>query len=603
MINEMTKPQIDAIRTQMRQEMGQHLPVWKLAAKYIAPKRVKTDGRRVDGSRKDQHIIRNKAGRSLRTFVSGMMNGATPRARPWFDLVASDPSVMDLANVKRYMEQNEKILNNYFQVSNLYRALPLMYKDVGIFSNAACAQLPHPRFGFYFYPYAIGTFAFSCDAEGNTNMFTRDTTLTVRQVVEQFAPMNPSSGRPDLSRMDQAVRAAWDSARYLDEVKVAQVIVPNPNYNPTMARQSLDPKASKYQAYTYILGVGGSTAGIPHQGGMGFRDNARNHTSDGAYNSVDIETPEFLKVSGYNYFPIITPRWEIEPEGNYGIDGPGHIALSDIITLQEQEKLRMEGSYKLVRPPMVGHASLRRYHSSILAGGITYMDDRGMNIGFKPAFEVGPALAELVANQREVESAIGSAFYEDLFMMLSGEEVKSHVTAAEVNERSAERMAVLAPVLGQWDFDISSKIINNSLMILEGQGKLPDRPPEMEDRDIRPEYTSILAQAAKASLITTQERFMNHLTSVAQATNNPGLMRIVREEQYIREYGANMGLNPQLLRDEREFAQITQQAAQQAAQQQQMAQMAEQAQTAKTLSEARVDNGSLLDTMQQASAV
>ena len=34
----------------------------------------------------------------------------------------------------------ESILNSHFQVSNLYKILPLVYKDVGIFSNAAFAM-------------------------------------------------------------------------------------------------------------------------------------------------------------------------------------------------------------------------------------------------------------------------------------------------------------------------------------------------------------------------------------------------------------------------------------------------------------------------------
>jgi len=527
-----------------------------------------------------------------------MMNGATPRSRPWFDLVASEPGMRDKSSVKNYMEASEKNLNNYFQVSNLYRALPLMYKDVGLFSNAACAQLPHPRYGFYFYPYAVGTFAFSCDAEGNTNMFTRDTTMTVRQVVEQFAPMGPNN-HIDFSKMDKAIKASWDAARYLDEVRIAQVIVPNPAYNPSMARTSLNPLASKFQAFTYVLGVGGGTNGIPIQGGTGFRDNARNQDNG----KQETENPEFIKVSGYNYFPVITPRWEIEPEGNYGIDGPGQVALSDVITLQEQEKLRMEGSYKLVRPPMLGHSSLRRHHSSILAGGITYMDDRGMNVGFKPAFEVGPALADLVANQKDVEMAIQTAFYEDLFRMFSSQEVKSHVTKAEMDERSAERMAVLAPVLGQWDFDISSKIIGNSITILDSQKRLPQRPPEMENQDIRPEYTSILAQAAKASLITTQERFMNFAASMSDATGDPTLKRLAKGEQYLREYAANIGLNPQLLNNEGEFKKIVEDMSKANQERNKIEVAGQQAQTAKTLSETKLAEGSMLDTMATQSAV
>lgn len=588
-VNDLSMARVDAVRMQLRNEMGLQLPTWELAARYIAPRRLKADGQpKQDGSRGDHHIIRNTAGRSLRTFVSGMMNGATPRARPWFDLVTSNPADSEHSKVRNYLQASEKVLQSSLQVSNFYRVLPLAYKDVGIFSNAAFAMLPHARFGFYFYPYTIGSYGFSCDSEGNTVMFSRDTILTVRQVVENFTQLN-DAGRIDWRGIEPAVKAAWESARYLDEVKIAQVILPNPHYNPVTAAQSLDPRAKKFQSYTYVLGMGGSAAGIPYQGGNGFRDQQ---------GQAEGEPREFLRISGYNYFPVITPRWEIEPEGNYGIDGPGLIALSDIITLQEQEKLRLEGINKLVRPPMVGHAALRRHQSSILAGGITYLDDRAMNMGFKPAFQIGPALADLVQNQREVEEAIKSAFFEDIFMMLSGNEPKSHVTAAEVNERSSERMAILAPILGQWDFDLSSKVISNGIQILEDMGRLPPRPREMRS-DVRPEYTSILAQAAKAAQVTTQERFSNFLSSYAQASGNPTLVKIANDEKFVREYADNIGLNPELLRSEAEYAELIESAARAQEQQAEFARAQAQAQTAKTLSETPVNNGSMLDTMSQ----
>jgi hypothetical protein len=591
LLNNLTKTQIESIRLQMRNERDQHLPVWKLLSMYIAPRRLKDDGcPRIDGRRKDQHIIRNTAGQSLRTFVSGMQNGATPRSRPWFDMVTSNPQDMKSSRVQNYLEDSEQIMQNHLQVSNFYRVMPLAYKDIGVFSNSAFAMLPHPRYGFYFYPYTIGTYAYSTDPEGNANMFTRDTVLTVRQTVETFGQLGPT-GQINWSNFDPSIKNAWESARYLDEVTVAQVILPNPNYNPVAAKSAITPLASKYQSFTYMTAMNGQAGGIPFQGGNGFRDEA----------SIGNRS-DYLKVTGYNYFPVIVGRWEQEAEGSYGIDGPGHIALSDIITLQEQEKLRMEGSYKLVKPPMVGHAALRRHQSSILAGGITYLDDRGMNLGFKPAFTVGPALADLVQNKEEVESMIRSAFYEDIFLMLNSQGVKTHVTKAEINERSAERMSILSPVLGQLDFDITSKVINNGIRILEDQERLPQRPDELVGRDLRPEYTSILAQASKASLINTQERFINFLASYAQATSNPALMAIVDDEAFIREYASNIGLNPKLMADEDAFAAALEAAAQNAAQQQQLQTAQIQADSANKLANTPLNNGSLLDTLAQASS-
>lgn len=597
MKNDLSKARIDNLRLQMVHERDLHLPVWKLLSKYIAPRRLKEDhSPRIDGRRKDEHIIRNTAGQSLRTFVSGMMNGATPKSRPWFDMVTANPSDMDSSRVKNYLEDSEKIIQNHLQVSNFYRIMPLAYKDVGIFSNAAFAMLPHPRYGFYFYPYTIGTYAFSTDPEGNANMFTRETTLSVRQCVETFGKLN-DAGRIIWDNFHPHIKNSWEKARYLDDVEISQVICPNNNYNPTVAQKEIDPLYSKYQSFTYMTGFGRGSSSIPYQGGNGFREQQN-------YNKNKLgpdESAEYLKVSGYNYFPVITPRWEQEPEGSYGIDGPGHMALSDIITLQEQEKLRMEGAYKNVRPPMVGHAALRRHASSILAGGITYLDDRSMNMGFKPAFQVGPALADLVQNMQDVEMMVKKAFYEDIFMMLSSQDVKSHVTKAEINERSAERMAILTPVLGQFDFDVSSKIITNAQMILEDQGRLPQRPEELVGRDIRPEYTSILAQASKASLINTQERFINFLSSYAEATGKTEVLAIMEDEQFIRDYADNIGLNPKHLATDQDYAERVEDIVQQKAEQARLDRAAVQAESAQKLSNTPLNNGSLLDTMSQAS--
>jgi len=584
--NRMSKGRIQSIRTQMINERDQHLPTWRLLSKYIVPRRLKEDGSpRIDGRRKDEHIIRNTAGLSLRTYVSGMMNGATPRTRPWFDMVTSDHKLTGDDSVKRYLEDVEKTIQSYLQLGNFYRVLPLAYKDVGVFSNAAFAMLPHPKYGFYFYPYTIGTYAFSTDAEGNSNMFTRDSILTVRQCVETFGNLK-ETGQIDWSNFNPAIKSAWDSARYLDDVNISQVIIPNASFNTETAANSLDPLDKKFQAYTYTTGVGGQSTGplTPDQNSTGFREQQAGNE-------------DYLKVSGYNYFPVITPRWEIEPEGSYGIDGPGHMALSDILTLQDQEIMRMEGAQKLVRPPMVGHASMRRHQSSILAGGITYVDDRAANLKFQPAFTVGPALAELVQNEREVEEMIRSAFYYDIFMMMSGQEVKSHVTKAEINERSAERMTMLSPVLGQFEFDITSKVINNAQLILEGQGRMPEKPEQMRNKSIRPEYTSILAQASKASIINTQERYANFLGSLAQATGNPAIVKLLKEEQYARSYADNIGLDPNLLRTEEEYSDIVEQQNQQAEENRAMERAQVQVDSINKLGNTPAQEGSMLDTL------
>lgn len=580
----LTYAEVEGLRNRLRDDLTKKLNTWELLASYIAPERFKLNPDDKHSSyRKDRNIIKNQAGRSLRTFVSGMMNGATPRSRPWFNLTINNNSKANTSAAKRYFAEAEAVINSHFQVSNLYRILPLAYKDVGIFSNSAFAMLPHPRYGFYFYPFAIGTYAFACDQEGNTNMFTRDFSLTVRQVVEQYATLKPN-GQPDLSGLPSYVQTQWNSARYLETVILTTVILPNPSYNPN--KVSIDPADKKYQSYTYVQAVGGN---LPPQSSSGFR------------NEKSLGEKQFIKVSGYDYFPVITPRWEVAPEESYGVDGPGEIALSDIMTLQEMEKFRLEAIAKMVKPPMVGHASLRRHQASILAGGITYVDDQGALAGFKPAFQLDPKMADLIADQMEYTQAIRSAFYEDLFLMMSGGETKSHVTAAEINEKASERMATLAPVLGQWDQDLSSKVIQNAQIILEQAGRMPKKPKELEGEQLRPEYISILAQAAKASMMNSLERFSNYTASMAQMQQDPSLLKLLKAEDAIRKYADYVAIDPTLVMDENEFQDVKDAIAQQQMAAQQAAAQQQQAATAKDLSAAKIGEGSMLDTMLTAS--
>lgn len=579
-----TLAEVMSLRQSMKDELSYHLPTFRWLAHFIAPNRYQENPEdRTNNQYKIRRIIKNQGGRSLRTFVSGMMNGATPRSRPWFNLTVSDERKASMSNSKKFFSQTEKILNSHFQMSNLYRVLPLSYKDVGVFSTSAFAMLPHPTFGFYFYPFAIGTYGFSCDLEGNPVTFYRDFSMTVRQIVETYANIN-ATGHIDWNNIPEFIKQHWDAKRYTERFVLSQVVMPNSKF--VQKKLSLDPADKKFQSYTYITSAG---SGFPTQSPSGFRNELASNRS------------EFLRVGGYDYFPVIIPRWEVQADRDWGCDGPGDIALGDIMTLNELEKYRLEGIAKLVKPPMVGHASLRRHQSSILAGGITYVDDAGALAGFKPAFQLDPKLAELVAAQQEYTQAVRTAYYEDLFTLFSGQESKTHVTAEEIKEKSGERMAALAPALGQLDHDQNSKIINNAVMILESQKKLPQRPRDLEGDNLQPKYISILALASKVSMMNSIERASNFIVSFATSTQQPELIRVLKGEKVVRTYLDSVAIDPELVATEEEMETVRQGIAEQQQQQNVNLQLQQQAELAKNMSQAKIGEGSMLDTMLEAS--
>lgn len=570
--------EVDHVRTQMMSQRSRYIPTWRTQAEFISPHYFREFADRNNGNRGDSKILATTARRALRTFVSGMQNGATPQAQDWFKLATSNPATSGTQAAKKYFTELEQIFNSHFQISNTYQALPMMYKSMGVFSNSAMAMLPHARFGFYFYPFIVGSYGVGRSSEGDVNTFYRDFTMSVRQTVEMYGKLKPN-GHIDWSSMDSYVKTLWDGKRYQENVMLTNVILPNDK----PVQHSFQPEEKKFQSYTYIMAAGGGS-NIPPQYNRGFR--TMNQDDTGATLHAG-QRNHFISVKGYDYFPVIASGWEIPPEDDYGVDGPGEIAIGDIQELQEMKLARSQAVDKIIRPPMVGPSSLRRHQSSILAGGITYVDENSETAKFRRAFEVDPKVAELVNMQEESIMAIKEAYYEDIFLKLAGDRLTSHVTARAVEEVASEKLTAIGPMLGQLDRDQNSKMIDNAQIILGAQNKLPQAPEELQGENLRPEYISPLAKAAKSQSAQSAEQFLNFAATVAEAFQDPSVLKMINLESMIRKHADFKGVDPNDILGEREFAKVKQAIAQQQQAEQQAAQQQQASETARNLSQAQ----------------
>jgi hypothetical protein len=580
---EMNYPEVTSLRNRLRDNLTRMLPTWQTLSLFLDPGRLTQwpDSSKNDGSRKDFRIIDNEAGRALRIFTSGMANGATPQVRQWFNLTTTDYKIAKRQNVKKYFEDTSAIITTHLQLSNFYRVMNSAYKDLGIFSNSAFAMLPHPRTGFWLYPFAVGTYSFSCDAEGNPDMFYRDFSMTVRQVVQNYAKLSPT-GHIDFSNIPPWVKEQWDAKRYAETMVLTNLIAPN-----SMYKGGFD---KKFYSYTYVQSAGNN---LPPQLSNGFRNEQQK----------GLDASPFIKVTGYSYFPVIIPRWEVRPGDDFGMQGPGEIAMGDILSLQEMEKGRLEGIQKLLKPAMVGHSSLRRHGSSILAGGMTYVDDAGAAAGFKPAFAVDPKIIELINKSQEVKQAINQSYYVDMFQMFNLGEVKTHVSARETDERAAERLSNLQPVLSQIDVDCHSKVLAIAQLLLNDLGRLPPKPEELKGQDTKPEYISALAQAAKLSSMNSLERFNSFVVNTAAGLQDPTLLKKIDGAAFIDEYADVLAIPAKVLTTDEDFNKMRQAVAQQQAQQAAISQQQATAATMKDLSQAELGKGSMLDNLATASQI
>lgn len=186
-------------------------------------------------------------------------------------------------------------------------------------------------------------------------------------------------------------------------------------------------------------------------------------------------------------------------------------------------------------------------------------------------------------------------------MMISSEKAVSHVSAAEITERAGERMAIISPMLVQFDGDVGDKVIGNLLQIAKERGTLLPPPQSMRGAQIKPFYTSILAQASRASMVSSLERATSYLGALANTTQDPAVLKLINAEKVGREYMDYVGVDPELVLNEREYGEVKEAMANQQAQAQAQANAAVDASIAKDLAAAESPQGSQLNNLNQMS--
>jgi hypothetical protein len=256
------------------------------------------------------------------------------------------------------------------------------------------------------------------------------------------------------------------------------------------------------------------------------------------------------------------------------------------------EKRIAQAIEKMVNPPLKGPSSLLARKISQLPGDFTADDSREGQQGLRPVHEVNVRVAELEQKQEQIRLRIKRAFFEDLFLMMTGDD-RSNVTAMEISTRKEEKLLMLGSVLEQLNQDLLDPLIDNTFDIMVRQsrdasgdffegGLIPPPPEEVVGLKLKVEYVSIMAAAQKALGIAGIERFISFATQYAAV--DPSIIHKIDGEQTLDIYADRAGVPPGVIRTDEAVAAIKEQIAAQQAQQQKAQMIAQGAQAAKNLS-------------------
>lgn len=455
----------------------------------------------------DSAIINSHPRTALSRLGAGMQGGITSPASQWFRLTISDGKTSERTDVREWLDEVTKTIAAAFAKSNIYTTLHQTYLHLGAFGTSAALIIPDDEADMHAIFLDAGSYWIAADRRGGISTLLRAFQFTASQIRDEFGA--------EAAAADTAVSNALAANRHEDTFLIWHLIQPNDG---SFEVPDTHPFVSIY-----------------------WRDASSEDT--------------ILAVRSFSYCPILAPRWQIL-NGSYGF-GPGHVSLSDAKELQRLETDSLKSLALLNDPPLTAPASMRQDAVNTFPGGITYYDPLGSDKpAITPLYEVRPNIEHLEAKIRQVESRIDRNFFNDLFaMMLNLNQRPKQMTAREVNELAAEKMALLGPVLTRLNTDLLDRLVDAAFAILLESNRFPAPPEILLGQPLNVQYVSILhTEQQSVSRLGSMIRLCDFIAMIAPAS--PDCVDKIDADQAIDEASQVLAVPARVIRSDAAVAKI-----------------------------------------------
>lgn len=532
----------------MRNEFQSWVPGLRDIRDYMAPGRGFFDDSTANFGVKYDHKknLNNSPMRALRTLASGMMSGLTSPSRPWFKLGVQDAELMELDEVKEWLEDVQTLMYTIFSRSNIYNVLHTLFGELGGFGTGSAIIEEDFDTVIHGTTFTAGEYYFGLDHKGRVNSFGRSFKQTVGQLVKEYG----------IDNVSPTVKNLYSTGQIDGWVKVRHLIEPNDR-----KWEGVDQRI--YKPYRSIAWEDGSA------------------------------TDTCLRYKGYEEFPVLGPRWDVTSTSYIYGRSPGWDAIGDVKQLMKMEYDKLMALDKMIDPPTVSDG-LSDDEPSTLPGGRNKVSAGVPNSGLRPAYQIDPRLQEIEAMIERVKNSIDQTFYADLFLMLTQID-RGQMTAREIAERHEEKLLALGPVLERLQGELLGPLIDRTFQIMLRTGILPTPPDELQGTDLKVDYISLLAQAQKmvgTTAIQAAVAFAGNMAAVY-----PEVVDVIDPDEAVIQYSDMMGVSPKIIRSKDELAAYRAERAKQRQQAQMAAAIPEIVKGAKTLSDTKLGQGSALDAM------
>lgn len=489
-----SKNYFNARRNELETAYNALKPDWQELADYFLPRSVRFLARNANKQPLKNRKIKDSTPLiAVRNFSSGMMSGATNPATNWFKMKVKNYGKEDSYEVKQWCHGVENLFRDIYNASNLYRVLPSVYKQIGVFGISVIALTSDETSLLHCQVLPIGSYRIAKNEKGETDTICRVYMETAKNLYDKFGEQNVST----------EVLNAVKSNRFEEPFEIVHFVEPNKDFMP-------DSPWAEDKEYISVY-----------------------------YECASTEE-KFLSKSGFDKFPYAIFESEVNGEDVYPSECPGVNALPDVKQLMSMVVDEGKAVKKMISPVFKGPASLK--NKKMIDAPAAFIEEDENGRGLSPIYEVNPRVLEVDSIIEKLKESIKEIFYNDLFSMILNTADRSR-TATEVNELKEEKMVLLSPLLQQihnglthvmnWVFD---ECVQNNL--------LPEAPIEIQGENLEIEFVSTLAQAQKAVKIAAMERFTTFTINLAQSID-PSLRNKLNVNQIIDDYADFVNISPE----------------------------------------------------------
>jgi hypothetical protein len=399
---------------------------WRQCAQYVMPQWDQFESYIEPGNQRQRRVWDASAALALPKYAAAMEALVCPRNTRWHSLKTRDPSLMDIHEVKVWVESIVDLLFEfrYRPGAGFETMAQETLLQLGVFGTAPVYLDERPGLGWRYRACHLSTVAIDQSESGLVDVVVRKLRLDARQAAQRFGK----------EALPAKVRAALEAGR------------------------------EEKHEYLHMVAPWGDL-GAPNRPGAGA-------WRWGSVYLCNEDDDTVISTGGYRQTPWSVPRASTAPEEVYG-RSPTMQVLADIDMLQEMRKTTVRGTQRRAAPPLLLHEDVGLAGFSVACDSLNYGALAEDGTPLVRALDLG---GDVQLNEQVAESArsvVQDAFGLTLFQILVDAPA---MTATEVLQRAQEKGQLLAPVAGRLQSEWLSPLIRREIDLLLWMGMIPPIP-------------------------------------------------------------------------------------------------------------------------------